>query len=83
MGRGYDSGLSPCLLYSVIYFNKLLYVVCYQLVTRNSNNINSLCLKQRAHTPTPISRSPANSNFESDSWIFSQTHVSGGVSKII
>ena len=49
----------------------VLYVVCHQSVTSNSNNISGYVYDRVSITqPTPISHSPANSNFESDSWIF-------------
>ena len=51
------SGVSPCLLYSVFYLT-VLYVVCYQSDTRNSNNISGYVYNGELITqPTPISHS--------------------------
>jgi len=56
------SGLSPCLLYSIL---TVVYVVCYQSVNRNSNNNSGYVYNRELITqPTPISHFPANSNFE-------------------
>ena len=71
-------GLSPCLLYSV------LYVVCYHSVTRNSNNISGYDYNRELITqPSPISHSQANSNFEFDGWIFSKLMFLVVLSKLI
>ena len=64
----------------------VLYVVCYQSVTRNSNNISGSVynreLTESLHqlaTPTPRQIQILNLT----AWLFSQTHVSGGVIKNI
>ena len=63
----------------------MLYVVCYQSVTRNSDNISGYVYNRELITqPKPISHSPSKFKF----WIlqldfFSQTHVFGGVIKNI
>ena len=61
------SGLSPCLLYSVFYFNSV--VCCLLSVSiRNSNNISRYVYNRELITqPKPISHSP---NFESDGMDF-------------
>jgi len=58
----------------------VVYVVCYQSVTRNSNNISGYVYNRAFILPTlhQLGTPPANSNFESDRF-FSQTHVSGSV----
>ena len=64
------SSLSPCLLYSVFYLT-VLYVVCYQSVTSNSNNSSGYIYNRKFITQsTPISHCPSKLNFESDSCVF-------------
>ena len=60
----------------------VLYVVCYQSVTRNSNNISGYIYNREFITQytTIIATHLANSNLESHGWIFSLT---GGVIKNI
>ena len=50
----------------------VLYVVCYQLVTRNSNNISGYVYNRKLILPSLhlLANPPPNSNFESDGWIF-------------
>ena len=60
----------------------VLYVICYQSVTRNSINSSGYVYNRELITqPTPISHSPGNFKIENIGCIFSQTHVSGGVFK--
>ena len=57
--------------YTQCSISTVLYVVCYQSVTRNSNNISSYIYNRELITQaTPINHSPANSNFESNGWIY-------------
>ena len=59
-------GLSPCLLYSVIFLT-VLCVVCYQSFTRNSNNSSGYAYNSEFITqPTPICHSPSKFKF----WIW-------------
>jgi len=54
--------------YTQCFILTVLYVVCYQLVTRNSNKVSGYVYNRYLITqPTPISRPPANSNLESNS----------------
>ena len=65
------SGLSICLLYTQRSILTVLYVVCYQLVTRNSNNISGYVYNRELILPSLhlLATPPPNSNFESDGWI--------------
>ena len=62
----------------------VLYVVCYQSVTRNSNNISGYVYNIEYITqPTPISHSPRQIQILNLTvGFFPQTHISGGVIKI-
>ena len=70
-------GLSPCLLYSV------LYVVCYQSVTRNANNISGYVYNRELITqPSPISHSPGKFKFSIRLFFFKLMFL-GLLSKIV
>ena len=74
---------TPCSILTV------LYVVCYQSVTRHSKNISGYVYNREFITqPTSISHSTPHPPGKFKFWIwrldfFSQTHVSGGVIKNI
>ena len=62
----------------------VLYVVCYQSVTRNSNISGYVSNREFITQPTPVSHSPQQIQILNLMvGFFSQTHVTGGVIKNI